>query len=353
MKYPNAIAPASALALLGLVACATTPTVEESPDRPSASPTAASASLEIDQYEPFEGLSPVERWYLLDELAFHEVPLDPPPDYYAGIAGEDPEGMRERLHRRIRGHRVFRYTNSSRPGDPNHRIDTWDIVALADAHRETSDSVVDIYRNATFERQLSGPDYVPRYDREHSWPKSLGFDADRLSNPPYSDVHHLFAAYNSYNQSRGNKPYGTGESGDGTRKPTFENLGRGGDLTEEPDSSNYSFADVWQTWIGRRGDVSRAMFYMDIRYEGDLFGAESEPNLELTDDSANIVSADVWRTGGVAFMGLLPVLLSWHEQDPVDDVERRRNTVVFLFQGNRNPFIDHPEWVEIIYQSED
>jgi len=51
----------------------------------------------------------------------------------------------------------------------------------------------------------------------------------------------------------------------------------------------------------------------------------------------------------VSCMGMLHVLLDWSAQDPVDDLERRRNAVVFLFQGNRNPFIDHPEWIDIVF----
>ena len=43
-------------------------------------------------------------------------------------------------------------------------------------------------------------------------------------------------------------------------------------------------------------------------------------------------------------MGLLSTLLAWHQADPPDAGERERNEVIYSFQGNRNPFIDHPEW---------
>ena len=328
------------------------PIQEPAPD-PAAAQSATPARYEVPSYHAFAGLTSVEIWHFLDSAEFDHVPLAPPADYYSEIDISDSAALRKTLHERIRDHTVFRYTNSTRPGDPNHKVDTWDIIALADAHPEEPDRVLDIYQNASFDRQLAGTRDNPRYDREHSWPKSLGFPSDRLSNPAYSDVHHLFAAYNRYNASRSNNAYGTGDPSEDARRPTVANLGRGGHTTVEPDSSNFRFDDVWQTWIGRRGDVSRAMFYMDARYEGDLFGAMSEPNLELTDDLNLIDSADVRQTGEVAFMGLLSVLLQWHKEDPVDNLERRRNTIVHLFQGNRNPFIDHPEWVSIIYGAND
>jgi len=83
------------------------------------------------------------------------------------------------------------------------------------------------------------------------------------------------------------------------------------------------------------------MFYMDVRYEGE----GSEPDLVLTDNRDDIVAADL----PVAYMGLLSVLLEWHVQDPPNAAEMLRNDVVASYQGNRNPFVDHPEWVECIF----
>ena len=48
-------------------------------------------------------------------------------------------------------------------------------------------------------------------------------------------------------------------------------------------------------------------------------------------------------------MGMLSVLLQWHLEDPVDDFERQKNDTVYAFQGNRNPFVDHPEWVDCLF----
>lgn len=80
---------------------------------------------------------------------------------------------------------------------------------------------------------------------------------------------------------------------------------------------------------------------MDVRYEGDR---ASEPQLRLTDAAATINSAS-------ANMGKLSTLLRWHEGDPVDAVERRRNDLIYeRYQHNRNPFVDHPEWVNLVFR---
>jgi len=52
-----------------------------------------------------------------------------------------------------------------------------------------------------------------------------------------------------------------------------------------------------------------------------------------------------------ANMGILPALIEWHFQDPVDERERKRNDVVYGYQLNRSPFVDHPEWVCSVWQS--
>jgi hypothetical protein len=104
--------------------------------------------------------------------------------------------------------------------------------------------------------------------------------------------------------------------------------------------------DIWETWDGRKGDVARAMFYMDVRYEGDT---GSEPDLILTDDPYLILSSQTGNNEAVGYMGLLATLLEWHESDPVDEKERVHNEVVFQYQHNRNPFVDHPEWVDLLF----
>ena len=132
-----------------------------------------------------------------------------------------------------------------------------------------------------------------------------------------------------------------------TERPEFNN-GRGGGSGTYPGNSNWfqgnSNQGSFQVWGARKGDMARAVMYMAIRYEGGQHPTtgQSEPDLELTDNRSLIVNTS--SLNAPAYMGLLSTLVEWHLADPPDDAERARNEVVFAYQGNRNPFIDHPEW---------
>ncbi|MDZ3824369.1 MAG: endonuclease [Pseudoxanthomonas sp.] len=96
-----------------------------------------------------------------------------------------------------------------------------------------------------------------------------------------------------------------------------------------PGNRKWANTQLWQVWRGRQGVLARSLLYLDLRYEGGQHGVS-----------------------GRAYMGRLSVLIAWHEADPVDEHERLRNAVVFSFQGNRNPFIDHPHWVACLHLGE-
>jgi len=254
---------------------------------------------------------------------------DPPAGYYAAVDPSSPETLRESLHGVIDGHTKIPYTSSS--------TDTWDVLERADEDPYDSGRILDVYRNRTFPKHGGGND---DYNREHTWPKSYGFPDDNSANKPYSDCHHLFLCDVGYNGDRGNRVFDACVSGCISR-PADDYDGQGGvNLTRDG-----SPVGVWETWIGRRGDVARAMFYMDVRYEG----GGTEPDLILTDDVDLIVDSATGSNELIAYMGLLETLLSWHVEDPVDDKERDRNDWVYQYQGNRNPFIDHPEWVASVF----
>ncbi len=248
------------------------------------------------------------------------VLADAPAGYYDTVDYKDAATIRATLHDIIDGHTKIPYTASS--------TDTWNVLELADQDPNDPGRILDVYRNASYPKYGAGNN---DYNREHTWPKSYGFPDDGSTNKPYSDCHMLFLCNDSYNSSRNNNIYDDCAS-NCTAYPTFENNGQVGTNYR---SGSYS----WETWSMRRGDVARAQLYADLRYEGD---SGSEPDLILTDSTSLILV-----TGGnaaVAYMGKLSTLIKWHYEDPVDDRERNRNDVVYTYQGNRNPFIDHPEF---------
>ena len=93
---------------------------------------------------------------------------------------------------------------------------------------------------------------------------------------------------------------------------------------------------------------------MDVRYEGGSHGdtGADEPDLILTNDRELIANSNTGSNDSIAYMGILDTLLQWHRDDPVDQVERRRNDVAFDFQRNRNPFIDYPKWVYCVFDDD-
>ncbi|PHR65303.1 MAG: hypothetical protein COA51_05580 [Idiomarina sp.] len=265
----------------------------------------------------------------------------PPAGYYNSVDQTNAQTLQQSLHEIIDDHQRYPYTSSS--------TDTWDILEAADEDPDNSNNVIDVYKNASYGKVGGGNTL---YNREHSWPKSYGFPNDGSSNYAYTDAHHLFISDSSYNSSRSNKPYANCTTAC-TEKPTEFNNGRGGSSSESNWTEGSFDTGTWETWSGRRGDVARALMYMAVRYEGGTHGVTgfSEPDLILTDDRNLIAQSNQGANISVAYMGLKSVLLQWHQEDPVDDLERRRNDIVYSFQGNRNPFIDHPEFATCVFEN--
>ncbi len=259
------------------------------------------------------------------------APAAPPAGYYDTVDTSSPAALRASLHAIIQVSVKIPYTASS--------TDTWDVLEQADQDPLNPAHILDVYRNRSYAKYGGGNNY---YNREHTWPKSYGFPDDGPSNKPYTDCHHLFLCDIGYNSDRGNRVYDWCTAGC-TARPADSYAGASG--------TNYfggSGPGEWETWLGRCGDVARALLYMDVRYEGD----GGEPDLRLTDDLALINASATGNNEPVAYMGLLSTLLEWHRLDPVDDKERARNDAVYTYQHNRNPFIDHPEWVAVVWYDE-
>ncbi|RDZ26215.1 endonuclease [Lysobacter silvisoli] len=266
--------------------------------------------------------------------------------YYAHVNTSSASQLRCSLHETIKGHTVYPYSGGT--------TNTWTILEIADEDPNNAGRILDAYRNRSYLKvtDRAGSGSGLKYNREHTWPNSLGFGSATgnlgLPHGPYTDTHMLYLTDATWNADRGNKPYAdcTLASGCGERI-TEANAGYGGGSGVYPGNSNWvktpdGNAGSFQVWNHMKGNMARAVMYMAIRYEGGTHPVtgQSEPDLELTDNRSQIVIT----SSSPAYMGLLSTLLAWHTQDPPDAAELARNEVIFSFQGNRNPFIDHPEW---------
>jgi endonuclease I len=128
--------------------------------------------------------------------------------------------------------------------------------------------------------------------------------------PMRGDLHHLFACETRCNSFRSNTPYD--EFAD-FPEPTAA----GPALDVVRDDCGKSAANGFEP-AHRKGPAARAVFYFLLRYPGVVEADEMPPERKQ-------------------------VLLAWHEEEPVTEWERHRNVAIFERQGNRNPFIDHPE----------
>lgn len=287
----------------------------------------AATSAFAEDYRQHRG-----AWQAGDALVFFEIDLGIDLGrYYATVDASNPAALRSTLHEVIDDHTRFPYTDSA--------TDTWDILEQADQDPLDPTHILDVYRNATHAKQGGGNSF---YNREHTWPNSLGFPDNVSENSAYTDTHMLMLSDIGHNSARGNLAFGNCTSGESFA--TLVYFGQGG-----PGHANLRCGAYWHVWDALRGNVARAILYMDIRYEGGSHGitGASEPDLRLTDNPALIAT-----TGGnasVAYMGLLATLLQWHAEDPPDERESLRNGIVQSYQGNRNPFVDHPEWAACIY----
>lgn len=162
------------------------------------------------------------------------------------------------------------------------------------------------------------------YNREHIVPQSLFNEAF----PMKSDAHFIRATDGKVNGMRSNYPFGVV----GTNV-SFTSLN--GSKVGTSASAGYS-GTVFEPINEFKGDVARMVFYFVTRYETQLSGFSSGDML-----------------GGSAYPGLqtweLNQLLAWHAQDPVSAAEIGRNNATYNFQANRNPYIDNPQYVNLVW----
>ena len=240
----------------------------------------------------------------------HQVYGEEPAGYYNSAHGKNGKSLREAINQIISGHNVISYSSTD------------EVMSVIDADPINKNNVILIYSRKS---DPTSNCCSNGWNREHLWPNSYGIDN---RGPAYSDIHALRPCDSNVNSSRGNKHFD--ESDPESRYYKFPS---------HPESILCSSDNnSWSPPESLKGDIARAMFYMDIRYEG----KNGEPDLELTHELAEITSRN-------SKMGSLKTLLIWHMLDPVSEEEEIRNDRVYKIQNNRNPFIDRPQWVSSIW----
>ncbi|MFE7897536.1 endonuclease I family protein [Streptomyces sp. NPDC057424] len=224
--------------------------------------------------------------------------------YYENAVGKTGTSLKSSLHTIISDQTKLSYSA------------VWNALKVTDQDPRNSNNVILLYSGISRSKSLNGGD-TGDWNREHVWAKSHG--GFGTSTGPGTDIHHLRPSDVRVNSIRGNKDFDNGGSG-------FTDSG--GSLTD---------SDSFEPRDAVKGDVARMIFYMAVRYEGGDGWADLEVNGQV-------------GNGSNPYMGKLSVLKAWHQEDPPDAFEQRRNDVIHdSYQHNRNPFIDHPEWVEAIW----
>ncbi len=248
---------------------------------------------------------------------FNYVDVSVPAGYYAGTAGLRGSALRVALHNLIKNHTAMSYAYAltafaTTDVKPNGKI--WDMYSDVPAGTPP-------YEYAVGGTGQGGSEGLG-YNREHSWPQSW-FNG---VSPTYSDLWVLYPTDSYVNGYRSNYPYGEA----GTATYTSLNGSRLGPSV----SAGYS-GTVFEPIDAFKGDLARSTFYVSTRYFNEDAGWSS---------SGSASRAELLRWAVDQYS-------AWNTDDPVSWKERLRNGAIYAIQNNRNPFVDHPEFVAMIYDS--
>ncbi len=168
------------------------------------------------------------------------------------------------------------------------------------------------------------------YNREHSVPQSW-FNGNTGVPGPTTDYLHIFPTDGYVNGKRSNYIYGEVATAsyislNGSKLGTSSFAGLTGTVFEPIDSF--------------KGDLARAFLYFVTRYEDNMTTFANNTDATQAFEPNTFPSIDI---------PYLKLMLKWHNQDPVSAKEIARNEAAYTFQGNRNPYIDHPEYVAMVW----
>lgn len=239
-----------------------------------------------------------------------------PDGYYDGTDGLYGENLRVTLYNIIKNHQEQDYStvwSIFEKSDSTYEGKVWDIYSDIPAGNPSYvyDFVFDQCGSYTKEGDC--------FNREHLMPQSWYSGA----SPMYSDLFNLYPTDGFVNNMRSNYPFGE------TTNPSWSST-NGSELGNctFPGYSNIIFEPIDEY----KGDIARSYFYMVTRYMYEIKNW----------------SSDMLYSAGFTPWAL-ELLMKWSKVDTVSAKEVSRNNAIYSYQNNRNPFIDYPEWVELIW----
>ena len=245
-----------------------------------------------------------------------------PNGYYTNAVGKHDEALMTALEGIIYNHTLLSY---------NYMWTAYDSTDVAD-----DGYYIDMYSTCKYNHDsyhVGNATYVGQgLNREHSFPKSW-FGGEIA--PMFTDLTMLIPTDGYVNQRRSNNPYGVCAGG-----MTYVNEEMGVSMRGKLGTSTYNgyTATVFEPDDEYKGDFARIYFYMVTCYKSEVSQWPGSGQLDYTTN--NYKAFSTWS---------MKLLMEWHRADPVSTKEIKRNEAVYRLQGNRNPFIDHPELAEHIW----
>lgn len=178
------------------------------------------------------------------------------------------------------------------------------------------------------------------YNREHSFPVSWWGGGTTLTDTIYTDLHHIYPSDRQLNTVKSNYPPGNVLSPSSTGSNGFM-MGANATYPCIPTSGSKNYFEPIDEY---KGDYARTYFYIVTRYQHNIAGWQfNNAQGACFMDGTSYPSIQPWA---------LQTLLEWHSADPVSQKEIDHNNAVYAIQGNRNPYIDDPGLVYLVWGDE-
>lgn len=262
---------------------------------------------------------------LVSGIVFGGILLAAPPDGYYSTATGSGAALKTRLHDIIRGHTAKDYGylwTAYLTTDKRSDGKVWDMYSDVPGGTPAYSFTFGSHQCGNYDGEGDC------YNREHSFPKSWFNDA----SPMKTDLFHVVPTDGYVNGKRDNYPFGE------VQNPSWTSTN--GSKVGSCSTPGYS-GTVFEPIDAYKGDFARSYFYMATRYENLIAGWYNNfPEADAVLQNNNFPVYETW---------FLEMLGRWHVQDPVSTKEIARNDAIYEIQGNRNPFIDHPEYVYSIW----